>query len=93
VEAASRGAIRPRSFDAVRQLVGAWALVALLGLVGVVNLVVLLAQARALVHSLYLNADNASALVLPPGTSTMRPAAFDDHSPPLTDPSSWRMDV
>jgi hypothetical protein len=65
VEAASRGAIRRRSFDAVRQLAGAWLLTGLLGLVGVVNLVVLLAQARALVHSLYLNADNASALVLP----------------------------
>ncbi len=43
-----------------------WALlVALLALVGVVNLVVLLAQAPTLVHSLYLNADNANALVLP----------------------------
>jgi hypothetical protein len=40
-------------------------LVAFLALVGAVNLVVLLAQAPALVHSLYLNADNASALVLP----------------------------
>jgi hypothetical protein len=39
--------------------------VVLLVLVGVANLVVLLAQAPALVHSLYLNADNASGLVLP----------------------------
>lgn len=41
------------------------ALIALLVLVGVANLVVLLAQAPALVHSLYTNADNASGLVLP----------------------------
>ncbi|MGP8242273.1 MAG: hypothetical protein ACLQQB_11000 [Solirubrobacteraceae bacterium] len=34
-------------------------------LVGAVNLVVLLAQAPALVRSFYLNADNATALVLP----------------------------
>jgi hypothetical protein len=40
-------------------------LVALAALVGAVNLLVLLAQAPALVHSLYLNADNATALVLP----------------------------
>jgi hypothetical protein len=73
VEAAPRGAIHPRSFDAARQFAGAWALPGLLGLVGVVNFVVLLAQARALVHSLYLNADNASALVLP---------ALAGHAPP-----------
>jgi len=40
-------------------------LVALLALVGLANLILLLAQAPALVRSLYLNADNASALVLP----------------------------
>jgi hypothetical protein len=40
-------------------------LLALLALVGVVNFVVLLAQGPELVHSLYLNADNASSLVLP----------------------------
>jgi|ERR1700722_16934533 len=40
-------------------------LLALLALIGAVNLVVLLAQAPALVHSLYLNADNATSLVLP----------------------------
>lgn len=40
-------------------------LVALLALIGAVNLLVLLAQAPALIHSLYLNADNATALVLP----------------------------
>ncbi|HEV3033668.1 MAG TPA: hypothetical protein VGX72_02655 [Solirubrobacteraceae bacterium] len=37
----------------------------LVALVGVANLVVLLGQASALVHSLYLSADNATALVLP----------------------------
>jgi hypothetical protein len=41
------------------------ALIALVVLVGAANLVVLLAQAPALVHSLYTNADNASGLVLP----------------------------
>jgi hypothetical protein len=40
-------------------------LVVLLALVGMINLLVLLAQAPALVHSLYLNADNATGLVLP----------------------------
>jgi hypothetical protein len=40
-------------------------LVALLALIGAVNLLVLLTQGPALVHSLYLNADNATALVLP----------------------------
>lgn len=40
-------------------------LAALVAVVGVGNAVVLLAQARDLVHALYLNADNASALVLP----------------------------
>jgi len=40
-------------------------LLALLALVGAVNFLVLLAQAPALIHSLYLNADNANALVLP----------------------------
>jgi hypothetical protein len=39
--------------------------VAFLALVGAVNLVVLIAQAPALIHSLYLNADDANALVLP----------------------------
>lgn len=47
-------------------------LVGLLALVALANLVVLLAQASALVHSLYLNADNASALVL---------AALAGHAP------------
>jgi hypothetical protein len=42
-----------------------WRLSGLVALVGLANLVVLLAQAPALVHNLYLNADNASALVLP----------------------------
>lgn len=40
-------------------------LIALVVLVGLANLVVLLAQGPALVHSLYTNADNASGLVLP----------------------------
>jgi hypothetical protein len=40
-------------------------LVVFAGLVGVANLVVLLAQAPALVRSLVLNADNASTFVLP----------------------------
>ena len=37
----------------------------LLAILGAASLVVLIAQARTLVHGLYLNADNASALVLP----------------------------
>lgn len=40
-------------------------LAAVVAVVGVGNAVVLLAQSRDLVHALYLNADNASALVLP----------------------------
>jgi hypothetical protein len=40
-------------------------LTALVAVVGVGNAAVLIAQSRDLVHSLYLNADNASALVLP----------------------------
>ena len=43
----------------------AWLLPGAVALVGVTNLVVLVAQAPALIRSLYLNADNASALVLP----------------------------
>jgi hypothetical protein len=39
-------------------------LVWIVALVGAANVIVLFAQASALVHSLYLNADNASALVL-----------------------------
>ncbi len=42
-----------------------WLLPGAAALVGVTNLIVLIAQAPALVRSLYLNADNASALVLP----------------------------
>ena len=42
-----------------------WLLPGAAALVGVTNLVVLVAQAPALIRSLYLNADNASALVLP----------------------------
>lgn len=45
----------------------------LVALVGIANFVVLLAQASALVHGLYLNADNASAFVLP---------ALAGHAPP-----------
>jgi len=41
------------------------ALAWLAALAGLANLVVLAAQAASLVHSLYLNADNASALVMP----------------------------
>jgi hypothetical protein len=48
-----------------RRFVRAPQLVWLVALVAVANLIVLLAQASSLVHSLYLNADNASALVLP----------------------------
>jgi len=40
-------------------------LVALLALVGIANLILLLDQSGALVRSLYLDADNASAFVLP----------------------------
>ncbi len=47
-----------------RRLPRASGLVWIVALVGAANLIVLLAQASALVHSLYLNADNASALVL-----------------------------
>ena len=36
-----------------------------MALIGAANLIVLLVQASALIHSQYLNADNASALVLP----------------------------
>lgn len=47
-------------------------LAALLALSALANLVVLFAQARSLIRSIYLNADNANALVLP---------ALRDHSP------------
>jgi hypothetical protein len=50
-----------------------WWLVGLLVLVGFANLLVLLDQAHALIRDLYLNADNASALVLP---------ALAGHAPP-----------
>jgi hypothetical protein len=46
-------------------------LVVALVLVGVANLVVLLAQASAIVHNVYLDSDNASALVLPALASHM----------------------
>lgn len=42
-----------------------WWLVWFLVIVGVANVVVLFAQASALVHALYLDADDASSLVLP----------------------------
>ncbi|HEY5193230.1 MAG TPA: hypothetical protein VIJ39_05095 [Solirubrobacteraceae bacterium] len=42
-----------------------WWLVGVAVLVACVNLGVLIAQAHALIHNVYLNADNASALVLP----------------------------
>lgn len=48
-------------------------LVGLVALVGIANFVGLLAQTPRLAHSLYLNADNASALVLP---------ALASHAPP-----------
>jgi hypothetical protein len=66
VEAATRGGV-----IGARSFAGAWrcalwpGLGWLVALVGVANVAVLLAQASALVHGLYLNADNASALVLP----------------------------
>ncbi|HUN78400.1 MAG TPA: hypothetical protein VMU32_05735 [Solirubrobacteraceae bacterium] len=49
---------RPRA-DGLRWLAG------LVAVVGAGNAIVLLAQARDLVHGLYLNADNAAAFVLP----------------------------
>jgi hypothetical protein len=47
----------------------------------VANLVVLIAQAPALVRSLYLNADNASALVLPALASRTRSFLITDSRP------------
>jgi hypothetical protein len=66
VEAATRRrAIRSRSLDSALRRAFWPGLGWLVALVGVANLVVLLAQASALIHSLYLSADNATALVLP----------------------------
>jgi hypothetical protein len=62
--AARREVVLARSIGIVRRHT-ARSLVVFAGLVGVANLVVLLVQTPALVRSLYLNADNASALVLP----------------------------
>ena len=63
--AVSHGAIRTGFEDRVRRHPGWWWLAWLTLLVGVVNVVVLFTQLSALIHVLYLNADNATALVLP----------------------------
>jgi hypothetical protein len=66
VEAAThRETIRASLLGRARGQTSRLWLAGFVALVGLVNLVVLLAQAPALVHSVYLNADNASALVLP----------------------------
>jgi hypothetical protein len=66
VEAATRRrAISARSLNSAIRCAFWPELGWLVALVGVANLVVLLAQASALIHSLYLSADNATALVLP----------------------------
>ena len=66
MEAAThRETIRARLRGRVRGSTSRLWLAGFVALVGLVNLIVLLAQAPALVHSVYLNADNASALVLP----------------------------
>jgi hypothetical protein len=66
VEAATRRrGIGAGSFDGVLRRAIWPGLGWLVAVVGVANLVVLLAQASALIHSLYLSADNATALVLP----------------------------
>jgi len=66
VEAATRRrTISITSFDHASRLILWPGLAWLVGLVGIANLVVLLAQAPALIHSLYLSADNAITLVLP----------------------------
>lgn len=66
MEAAThRETIRARLRGHVRGHTSRLWLAGFVALVGAVNLVVLLAQAPVLVHSVYLNADNASALVLP----------------------------
>jgi hypothetical protein len=66
VEAATRRrAISTRSLNSALRRASWPGLVWLVAVVGVANLVVLLAQASALIHSLYLSADNATALVVP----------------------------
>ena len=57
--------VGPHSLDGVLSAFRRLKLEWVVALVGAANLIVLLVQARALVHGLYLNADNASALVLP----------------------------
>ncbi len=70
--ASSREVIWRGFGDRVRRRPAWWWLAWLALLVGVVNVVVLFAQLSALVHILYLNADDASALVL---------AALASHAP------------
>jgi len=70
--APSRETVWTRFADRVRQRPTWWRLAWLTLFVGVMNVVVLFAQLSALVHVLYLNADNASALVL---------AALASHAP------------
>ncbi|MGO9321449.1 MAG: hypothetical protein ACLQBY_11700 [Solirubrobacteraceae bacterium] len=66
MEAATRSrVIGARSSSIARRLPGLPRLAWMVALVGLANLIVLLAQASSLVHSLYLNADNAAALVMP----------------------------
>jgi len=62
---ARRGGARSRGLDGVLGADGRVRLEWLLGLVVAANLIVLLVQAHAFVHGVYLNSDNASALVLP----------------------------
>jgi len=65
VQTAIRNDETPVTPPEARRRLPPWLLPGAVGLVGLTNLVVLAAQAPALVRSLYLNADNASALVLP----------------------------
>ena len=61
--AVPRWRMTPRSVEGLLSALGPpeW----LLAIVGAANLLLLLVQARTLVHAVYLNSDNASALVLP----------------------------
>jgi hypothetical protein len=62
---ARRGGAGPRALDGVLSALGPARVEWLLVAVGSANLIVLLVQAHAFVHGVYLNSDNASALVLP----------------------------
>ncbi|MGD0455026.1 MAG: hypothetical protein ABSB69_15655 [Solirubrobacteraceae bacterium] len=66
MEAATRSRVISASSSSIaRRLPDSSRLAWIVALVGLANLIVLLAQASSLVHSLYLNADNAAALVMP----------------------------